>query len=81
MVDFAQKLKENKAIEKLYDVFDLQYMPTEREKRFESFILAINESLRGSQSPEVKNAAVKELRRLSKIIAAEIYEREQNKIK
>jgi hypothetical protein len=70
----------SEALENAKDLFlkDAEYVivPTERQIQLERFLLAINESLRGSQSSEVKNAAVKALRGIAKEIAKDQKERE-----
>ena len=79
MVDFAEKLRQNKAVEKLYDVFDLALILSKREKEWELFILGFSEDLRGSKSAEEKNNAVKSLRKLAIEIKGLIKKRENDK--
>jgi hypothetical protein len=79
MVDFSEKLAQNKAARELFRVFDLKLIPSAREKELEIFILELNENLRGSKSSEEKNMAVKSLRKLAKEIKGLIIKRENDK--
>ncbi len=77
MVDFASKLKDKA---KLFQFSDAEFIevPTEKQLEYETAILFLDSQLRGSKSPEHKNAAVIQLRRLCKRIKQDITERNEN---